>query len=351
MVADNIIKQAVAKIIEEGIDRGNYHELEIPTFTADDGKIISCVETSCNLKDLDSPGRVPLVVFYATPGEDEATHRAHENNLAVKDFYKVITFILNADKNLRLKVSAEEKLKDLLKKYNVKEWRDNGEGVYWGISVKDEAIVARCDKEHLPNEESGIRVEIFPPYYDLRTDTEFIQHMREDIMETGDWARFGKFCNWAFNGGEEGRPSPIDMYFSDAADITTDMEIMYLEDEYESIGESEVPPLIHTDTKPYTDMMRLIKADVLELIETAVLENGAQVNPNLGIAYADAECGLECNHTDNTVGVAIQSNQDTEELELSFIHGTSFESPDYSADVPLGDFPVESLILIYNNLK
>ena len=130
-------------------------------------------------------------------------------------------------------------------------------------------------------------------------------------------------------------------------------KIEYLEDEYEEIDPNSnklMRPAF--DMVPYSFMLESIKSKILELICADVKKYDMQVDPRLSIAFADGENGLECNLTDNTVGVIIQGNQDNpDNLELSFIHGTSMDNPSWSADIPLERFPVESLILIYNNLK
>lgn len=355
-MTDSTLKKVQKQIIEQGTYNGSFYELDIPPFITSDNKHVKCVATSCKLEYLDGPISIrhnPIVVLFANPGENKATHRAYEKDFAVTDFNKISTLVLNADKKRRLKQSAEDLLEDVLKQYDIKDWHSNGEGVYYGVSENGAAICARYDKEDDPESDSGIRLEIFPPYDSLRNDEDFKKYMKNDIMEGGSYESLGRFIDWVENGTEDNRPKPMDMYYSNVTDVISGVEILYLDDEYEPIEPKvEKPQLILADTKPYSDMVRLIKASVLELIETAVLENGAQVDPKMEIAYADTECGLECNHTDNTIGVVIQPNQDNEEqLELCFVHGTKFESPDYSTDVPLEDFPVESLINIYNNLK
>lgn len=355
-MTDSTLKEFFEQIMEQGTYNGSFYELDIPQFITSDNKIVQCVSSSCKWENLDDPISLrdcPIVVFFANPGEKEATHRAYEKDFVVNDFNKIVTLVLNANKHKKLKQSAEDKLEEVLEKFEVKDWKHNSEAIYYGVSENGICICARYDKEDSADSSSGIRIEIFPPYDSLRHDEDFIKYMKNDIMEGGvNYLRLGKFTDWVDNGTKESRPEPMDMYYSDVSNVISGVEVLYIDDEYEDIEPKEKQQLSLANTKPYSDMARLIKADVLELIETAVLENGAQVDKNLEIAYANTECGLECNHTDNTVGVIILPNQDDEEqLELCFVHGTKFESPDYSTDVPLKDFPVESLILIYNNLK
>lgn len=355
-MTNSTLKEFFEQLMKQGTYNGSFYELYIPQFITADNKIVQCVSSSCKWENLDDPISLrdcPIVVFFANPGEKEATHRAYEKDFVVNDFNKIVTLVLNADKHKKLKQSAEDKLKEILEKFEVKDWKYSDKAIYYGVSENDICICARYDKEDSPDSSSGIRLEIFPPYDSLRHDEGFIKHMKDDIMEGGvNYLRLGKFIDWLENGTKESRPEPMDMYYSDAADSTSGMEILYIDDEYEDIEPKEKQPIVLANTKPYFDMVRLIKENVLELIESAVLENGAQVDKNLEIAYADTECCLERNHTDNTLGVIIQPNQDKEkQLELCFVHGTKFESPDYSTDVPLRDLPVESLILIYNNLK
>lgn len=355
-MTDSTLKEVLEHIIDQGTYNGSFYELNIPSFITSDNKEVQCVATSCKYEHLDDPISLedhPMIVFFANPGEKEAIHRAYEKDFTVTDFNKIVTLTLNTDKKSHLKVSAEDKLEDVLEQYGINDWHCNGEGIYYGISESGCVICARYDKEDSADSTSGIRLEIYPPYDSLRNDDDFIKYMKKDIMEGGNWASLGKFVNWCETGNEECRPVPMDMYYSNVADVISGVEILYIEDEYESVEQKEEKPeLILTNIKPYSNMLKFIKADILELIETEVLENGAQVDPKMEIAYADTECGLECNHTDNTIGVVILPNQDDkEQLELCFIHGTKFESPDYSTDVPLRDFPVESLINIYNNLK
>ncbi len=352
---ESILNKVLKQIEEQGTLEDGFYKLNIPSFTVTGGKLIKCVGTPSRQPQRDclliTQGS-PIVVFYQNPGEGKI-REGYEKDFKVTEFNKIITLTLNTFKNSRLKLSAEEKLPSKLAKHGVKDWYDNGYGIYYGISEDGYAVCARYDKEDSADSTSGIRVEMFPSYEILRKDEAFIKYMKNDAMEGNDWNRLGKFIAWCEKGIEEYRPTPMDLYYSGVSEEISGVVVLYLEDEYETVEEkAEKSKLTLADTRPYSGMVTSIKTSVLELIEIAVMEHGAQVDPKMEIAYADTECGLKCNHSDNTIGVAIQPNQDNKErLELSFIHGTSFESIECSVDVPLDRFPVESLIKIYNNLK
>lgn len=345
---ESTLNQLIDNVVSQGKLVNGFYELMLPHFTCSDGRVVQKIKTPL-YKDEDSIDW-PFIIMFENPRGLSAS----EKDFTRPDLNSIVTLTLNASKNHRIKKSAEDKLADIAKEYDIPSWEGGNEGVYYSVTPNDEAIICRKDKEENPTYESGIRVEIFPPYCDLVHNKTFTDWMKKDTMNgCCDYSRLGKLIDWMENGTHANRPSPIDMYYSDVADVLKDVKIEYLEDEYEEIDPNSnklMRPAF--DMVPYSFMLESIKSKILELICADVKKYDMQVDPRLSIAFADGENGLECNLTDNTVGVIIQGNQDNpDNLELSFIHGTSMDNPSWSADIPLERFPVESLILIYNNLK
>lgn len=345
---ESTLNQLIDNIVSQGEKTDKFYELALPNFTCSDGRVVQKIKAPL-CKDADNFD-FPFIIMFENPRGSSAT----EKDFTRPDFNSIVTLALNASKNHRMKKSAEDKLADIAKEYDIPSWEGGNDGVYYSVTPNDEAIICRKDKEESPNFESGIRVEIYPPYCDLVHNKTFTDWMKKDIMDGGcDYMRLGKLIDWMDNGTHANRPSPIDMYYSDVADVLKDVKVEYLEDEYEEVEQVSnklMRPVFDMD--PYSFMLESIKNKILKLIYTDVNEFGMQVDSRLSIAFADGDNGLECNLTDDTIGVILQVNQDNpDNLELSFVHGTTMDNPSWSADIPLERFPVESLILIYNNLK
>lgn len=345
---ESTLNQLIDNIVQQGEHVGSVYELKLPHFTCSDGRVIKEIVTTAS-KDSGS-GDFPFIIKFENPKGSSAS----ETDFTRPDFNSIITLALNADKHKVLKTFAEDKLADIAREYDLGEWEGGNEGIYYSTSPNGQVVVCRKDKEETPNFESGIRVEIYPPYCELSNSKTFIDYMKKDAMDGGcDYMRLGKLIAWAENGTKANRPSPIDMYYSGVSEILSGMKVEYLDDEYEEATDNSNKLMrVVLDMEPYSFMLDTIKNKILHQIYDDVNKFNMQVDHRLSIAFADGENGLECNLTDNTIGVLIQNNQDnSDKLELSFVHGTSMDEPSWSTDIPLERFPVESLILIYNNLK